>query len=64
LQPAEVQEIIAAFSNADQVRANGIHVNGTKYLLLRADERSIYGKKVNSKSAVARQRKVFISLLK
>ncbi|KAI8975368.1 profilin [Mycotypha africana] len=45
LQPKEIQEITAAFSNADSIRANGIHVNGVKYLTLRADERSIYGKK-------------------
>lgn len=46
VQPAELQEITAAYANPDTARANGIHINGTKYLLLRADERSIYGKKV------------------
>lgn len=46
LQPSEVQEILNGFKNPDDVRSSGVHVNGVKYLTLRADERSIYGKKV------------------
>ncbi|CAO3697365.1 unnamed protein product [Rhizopus stolonifer] len=45
LQPAEVQEVIAGFSNPDPIRANGIHIAGAKYFAIKADERSIYGKK-------------------
>ncbi|KAI8883986.1 Profilin/allergen [Backusella circina FSU 941] len=45
VQPNEIQEIIKGFADNDSVRANGVHVNGTKYLTLSADGRSIYGKK-------------------
>ncbi|KAL0075207.1 profilin [Phycomyces blakesleeanus] len=44
----EIQEIIAGFSNPEPIRASGIHVDGVKYFSLRADERSIYGKKNNN----------------
>ncbi|KAI9317459.1 profilin [Dichotomocladium elegans] len=45
LSATEVNEIITGFSNADSVRGAGVHMNGDKYYVLRADERSIYGKK-------------------
>jgi hypothetical protein len=49
LQPSEVQKVIAAFSDVKEFREHGIHINNVKYLLLRGDDRSIYGKKVNYK---------------
>ncbi|KAI8985266.1 profilin [Pilobolus umbonatus] len=45
LPASEIKELVDGFSNPDAVRANGIHINGVKYLTLRADDRSIYGKK-------------------
>ncbi|GAN01452.1 profilin [Mucor ambiguus] len=60
LQPSEVQEIVNAFSNADQVRANGIHVAGVKYLLLRADERSLYGKKNSDGVCIVKTNQAFL----
>ncbi|KAL1933750.1 hypothetical protein VTP01DRAFT_7840 [Rhizomucor pusillus] len=45
LSSNEIQELKNGFTNADQVQASGVHVNGVKYLTLRADDRSIYGKK-------------------
>ncbi|KAI9268011.1 profilin [Phascolomyces articulosus] len=41
----EVQDIVNGFTDNDKVRASGVHVAGVKYLTLRADDRSIYGKK-------------------
>lgn len=32
------------FDDASSLQANGLHVQGQKYFLLRADDRSIYGK--------------------
>ncbi|KAI7889314.1 profilin [Mucor mucedo] len=45
VQANEIQEIISGFTKADHILASGIHINGTKYLTLSANERSIYGKK-------------------
>ncbi|KAI7879733.1 Profilin/allergen [Lichtheimia hyalospora FSU 10163] len=45
LKAEEVQEIVNGFTNPDGIRASGVHANGVKYFVLRADERSIYGKK-------------------
>jgi profilin len=49
LSAAEVQEVISAYSNSAHVLAHGIHINGVKYFVIKADERSIYGKKVKEK---------------
>ncbi|KNC97293.1 profilin [Spizellomyces punctatus DAOM BR117] len=40
----EVQTLIKSFTDASTIRASGIHLNGSKYFTLRADDRSIYGK--------------------
>lgn len=42
---AEGQKIKQGFSDPSGLRASGIHVAGKKYLCLRTDDRSIYGKK-------------------
>ncbi|KAI9245506.1 profilin [Helicostylum pulchrum] len=45
IKPTEIQTILNGFTDADSVRANGVRINDVKYLTLRVDERSIYGKK-------------------
>ncbi|RKP32520.1 Profilin/allergen [Metschnikowia bicuspidata] len=40
----EIKEIAAGFADPSRMQANGLHIEGEKYFLLRADERSIYGK--------------------
>ena len=42
---AEIQTLNAAFSNAASIRQNGLYIAGEKNFTLRADDRSIYGKK-------------------
>jgi hypothetical protein len=42
----EMVELTKAFSDPSGIRANGLHVAGVKYIALRADDRSVYGKKV------------------
>ncbi|KAK4047192.1 profilin, required for normal timing of actin polymerization in response to thermal stress [Microbotryomycetes sp. JL221] len=43
---AEEQAAIAkAFTDPSAAQANGVRVQGTKYLTLRADDRSVYAKK-------------------
>lgn len=41
----EATAFIAGFNDASPLRASGLFLQGEKYLLLRADERSLYGKK-------------------
>jgi profilin len=40
----EIAEVARGFDDPSQLQANGLHINGQKYFLLRADDRSIYGK--------------------
>lgn len=44
LAPAEISSIAQGYGNPGNLQAHGLHVQGQKYFLLRADERSIYGK--------------------
>lgn len=41
----EIAEIARGFDDPSQLRTSGLHIQGLKYFLLRADDRSIYGKK-------------------
>jgi profilin len=41
----EAKALIAGFTNPDGLRASGLTIAGIKYIVLRADDRSIYGKK-------------------
>lgn len=45
-----MKEIVAAYADkADvkQVQSTGLHVGGERFVVLKADERSLYGKKVS-----------------
>ncbi|KAH3900249.1 profilin SCDLUD_003221 [Saccharomycodes ludwigii] len=44
LQPNEIKDIVTGFDNPSGLQSNGLHVNGQKYMLIRADDRSIYGR--------------------
>jgi profilin len=51
VSPAEIKEIVGAYkdkADVKQVQSSGLHIAGEKYVVLRADDRSIYGKKVCS----------------
>ena len=41
----EAKKLFSGFTDASGLRASGIYLAGQKYLTLRADDRSIYGKK-------------------
>ncbi|KAA8902837.1 hypothetical protein TRICI_005822 [Trichomonascus ciferrii] len=41
---AEIAELVKGFDDPSQLQAGGLHIQGQKYFLLRADDRSIYGK--------------------
>lgn len=44
LEASEIAEIAAAFDDPSSLQTSGLHLQKQKYFLLRADERSIYGK--------------------
>ncbi|KAK6202413.1 actin-binding protein [Scheffersomyces amazonensis] len=44
LQANEISEIARGFDDPSNLQAHGLHVQSQKYFLLRADDRSIYGK--------------------
>jgi len=41
----EAVKLLAGFGDAGPLRANGLYIHKEKYLVLKADDRSIYGKK-------------------
>lgn len=48
--PAEIKEVVAAYKDTGtvkQVQSNGLHIGGERYVVIKADERSLYGKKVS-----------------
>lgn len=45
VSPAEGKKIVGGFSNPSDIIATGIVLGGAKYLALRYDDRSLYGKK-------------------
>ncbi|KAK4620151.1 Profilin [Fulvia fulva] len=48
ISPAEMTSITTAYkdtADVKQVQSTGLHIAGEKYVVLKADDRSIYGKK-------------------
>ena len=45
VDPAEVTTLVAAYSDPSAIQASGFYIAGVKYFVIRADDRSIYGKK-------------------
>lgn len=46
VQPEEEEALINAYKNGpDQLQERGIHIGGTKYMFLRPNDNSFYGKK-------------------
>jgi profilin len=48
ISTTEAQNLSKAFKDASGIRAGGLHLGGLKYIALKADDRSVYGKKVSS----------------
>lgn len=47
--PGEIKEIINAYNDKNDVKAvqsNGLHVGGERFVVLKADQRSLYARKV------------------
>ena len=46
ISPTEMAEVVACYKDNAKAFSSGFHVGGTKYLTIKADERSLYGKQV------------------
>ena len=50
VSPTEMQEVVAAYKDTGdvkQVQSTGLHIAGERFIVIKADDRSIYGKKVS-----------------
>ena len=52
VSPQEMQEVVTAYKDrgtdgVKQVQSSGLHIGGERFVVLKADDRSIYGKKVS-----------------
>ena len=48
VSPTEMQEVVAAYKDTGdvkQVQSTGLHIAGERFIVIKADDRSIYGKK-------------------
>ncbi|KAI4857360.1 hypothetical protein E4T45_01157, partial [Aureobasidium sp. EXF-8846] len=48
VSPQEMTEVVSAFkdtSDVKKVQSTGLHIAGEKFIVLKADDRSLYGKK-------------------
>jgi len=45
ISATEAKKIINAFKDSSEVLASGIHIQGDKYMAIKSDDRSVYGKK-------------------
>ena len=57
-----MQEVVAAYKDpgtdgVKQVQSSGLHIAGERFVVLKADDRSIYGKKVRLPQTGLRQRR-------
>lgn len=44
VSPQELEKLYAAFKDASGIRAGGLYMSGKKYIALKCDDRSVYGK--------------------
>ncbi|OQE95400.1 hypothetical protein PENNAL_c0002G04802 [Penicillium nalgiovense] len=54
LSQEEINSLISAYTSSDNAFANGVSVCGEKFVAIRADERSVYGKKGKEGVVIAR----------
>ncbi|KAI9786246.1 MAG: profilin, required for normal timing of actin polymerization in response to thermal stress [Geoglossum umbratile] len=45
VSPQEIKEAIGAYKDPEKVRSSGLYVEGEKYVVLKADDRSLYARK-------------------
>jgi len=48
VEPAEVQKLAKAFKDPSEIQGNGLYIGKQKYMVVLANDRSIYGKLVRT----------------
>lgn len=51
VSPEEIKEVVTAYNDKGPIKAvqsNGLHIAGERYVVLKADDRALYGKKVGA----------------
>ena len=51
--PTEMKDVVSAYTDSKDVKSvqsNGFHIAGNRYVTIKADDRSLYGKKVIDQS--------------
>lgn len=54
IAPEEIQAVVAAYNDKGDVKqcqSTGLYIAGERYVVIKADERSIYGKKVSREAS-------------
>jgi profilin len=54
VDPKEIQAVVAAYNDKGDVKqcqSTGLYIAGERYVVIKADERSIYGKKVSREAS-------------
>lgn len=49
IDPAEIREVVGSYKDTGDVKKvqnSGLHIAGERYVVIKADDRSLYGKKV------------------
>jgi profilin len=60
VQPNEIKNIVAGFSNSGALQSNGVFIGGNKYMFLQSDDSQIQGKKGASGFSIAKSAKCMV----
>ena len=58
-----MQDVVAAFKDNSKIQMSGLYIAGQKYLVLRADDESIYAKQVCPSAVRLHEERKFANML-
>lgn len=61
--PAEIKDIIAAYNDKSDIKAvqsDGLHVGGERFVVLKSDDRSLYGKRGKEGVVIVKTQKALL----
>ncbi|KIV90347.1 hypothetical protein B0A52_00951 [Exophiala mesophila] len=63
LSPTELQEVVGAYKDTSEpkkVQSTGLHIAGQKYIVIKADDTSLYGKKGRSGVVIVKTKQALL----